>query len=198
MGIWRVKECCSLGDMASPNYNQMVGFVAVEMKEKTLAKPTIFNLAWSNKGGKGSKVAIWNPVCPMGFIALGQMATASYDPPLVDNSIFRCVNTTIINSGKWTAVWNDAGTGSAMNGAVWLAEASSAASKGVSALTAVNWYNTAPGNAYVLKSANVSIRTGKLIDKVEVRDLVYDFNKKKTLAKEPIPLTAVQYANNCG
>jgi len=184
--------------MAAPNYNQMVGFVAVEMIEKTLAKPMGFNLAWSNKGGKGNKIAIWNPTCPSGYVAIGQMATASYDSPSVETSTIRCVNATIINYGKWTAIWNNAGTGSTMNGAIWMAEASSAASKGVSAMTAVNWYNTVPGDAYVLKSANVSIRTGKLIDKVEIGKLVYDFNKKKVLAKKPITLTSVQYANNCG
>ena len=206
MSIWRVKECCSLGDMAAPNYNQMVGFVAVEMKEKILAKPTGFKLAWSNSGAintkliKVYKVAIWNIVCPAGYTAIGQMATTSYDVPLLaDNPTIRCVDKTIVTPGKWTELWNDAGTGSKMDGAVWLAESSSVASKGVSAFKAVDWYNTNPGSiAYVLKSANVSIRTGKLIDKVEIRDVVYDFNKKKSLGTEPKSLMSTLYVNNCG
>jgi len=202
MSIWRVKECCSLGDMATPNSNQMAGFVAVEMKEKTLARPIKFELVWSNEGGKGEKFAVWEPICPEGYIALGHVTTtttAKYkSPPSVSDSSIRCVNVDIVEEGKFTSIWEDKHLDSTMKGSVWVAEASSSAGKGVNAMRAVNGYNS-PSNPYVLKSSQVEIRTGKLIDKIVIRDLVYEFNKTKSLGKEPTEtIYGTTYVNNCG
>ena len=184
--------------MAAPYYNQIVGFIAKEVKPKTLAKPTGFEKVMSNSGGKGKKIAIWRPVCPTGYVRLGHMVTPSYDMPTLDNSTIRCVNASIVDKGKWTSIWNDKKTGSKLGGTFWIAEATSLATTDVSAMTAVGWYDTPPvGDAYVLKSANILIRQSKPIRKVQVGNIFYDVSQKKVISSTPTDVISDTQVENC-
>ena len=200
--IWRVKECCSLGDMAASDYYQMAGFVAKDLIQGTLSKPIDFTEIYSNRQARGKDLAIWKPICQPSYIALGHVATKNYNKPRVEDSNFRCVNLSIVaDSGKWRQIWTDRDTASKQAGTMFIAEATSPSTTDVSAMTAIGRYGTPTAPAYVLKSDNVQMRYSKFIKSIHVVNAVYDLKNKKEVAPDPndkqMLSTDIQYIDNC-
>lgn len=200
--IWRAKECCNLGDRATSDYNQVPAFVAKEIKPNSLAKPTDFLYIWSNRGGRGGHVAFWKPICPNGYAAVGHIANpkpsdTNTNKPSVED--IRCVNSTLLTTGKWTKVWEDKGAGAKEDCTVYRADPITPdAGVSVSAMGAVKRYGPMDDDALVFKQASVKLNWGKRASSISITNVVYDFAKKKVTSKTPMPLTSRTSTNNCG
>ena len=198
VAFWRPNtDCCSLGDVVSMGYNPSPAFYAKEIKSNSLAKPTDFDRIWWNKNGRGQRVSFWRPKCPQGFVAVGHIANPSFDKPSVED--IRCVNSTLVTTGKWNKMWDDEGSWASEDCTVYRADAlSNDNGLGLSAMGAVKKYGPMENDAYVLKREKVKLIWGKRASKYEITNIVYDFKNKISSSMTPTPVTARTTANNCG
>ncbi|PIK41159.1 hypothetical protein BSL78_21983 [Apostichopus japonicus] len=104
----------SLGDVAarSTNGKPEVGYVVKPLKDDALVAPDDYREIWNDKGTGGEfDVTFYQTICPSGYVALGDVAVASYteDPPV---DAIRCVKLDYVTNGQCDFVWNDRGSGS--------------------------------------------------------------------------------------
>jgi hypothetical protein len=129
-----------LGDVVAPALGDINGKKVVAVvcesatpsidpaKGKALCRPNDFELIWRDSGS-GSKRdgAIWRPVPPDGYVALGSVCSNSHEKPSL-NSI-RCVRADLVTaSSNSDPLWNDKGSGARQSISVWSAVPPAAAS----------------------------------------------------------------------
>jgi hypothetical protein len=115
-----------IGDVADNNYKkpgpERVSIIVNASDPYALAKPLNWTQAWSIQGGKyRHELAIWVPVAPEGYVALGCVATNSFAKPNGDAfDSFRCVNLSYCVKGSLDdCLWNDFYSGATEDGAIW-------------------------------------------------------------------------------
>ncbi|MGA9139181.1 MAG: Vps62-related protein [Methanocella sp.] len=114
------------GHVWAPSQDQPL-IVVHSTDPNALARPVDWKQVWNSKGCKrnevpGGDVALWVPIAPRGYVALGCVLTNSFNKPsggLFDT--FRCVKEEYCVEGKLadTALWTDAGSHASLNGAIW-------------------------------------------------------------------------------
>jgi len=114
------------GDVADNNYKkpgpERVSIIVNASDPYALAKPLNWTQVWSIQGGKyRHELAIWVPVAPEGYVALGCVATNSFAKPSGSAfDSFRCVNVSYCVKGTLDdCLWNDAKSGATEDGAIW-------------------------------------------------------------------------------
>lgn len=196
VSFWKADHCCSLGHIAVDNYNKPSGVFAKEIKAGTLVKPTSFAQVWTDRGsGAKRDGAIWRPVCPPGYVALGYAATGNYAPPSADD--FRCVKAEYVTPAQWTWVWNDRGSGARDDVSIWKASPINPEGQTLNAMSGVRKHGDMDIPPYVLKSKYVLVHNSKPTKKVVLYDIKYNFNDKKILRTEPLELSARTKVQNC-
>ena len=129
VAFWRPKppkDFFFLGDIAVSNYDSIDNKIATivvkdnkNQKGKPLAKPDKFECIWKNSGMSwmGDK-SCWRPVPPDGYVALGDVYSATYDPPNIDE--FRCVRKDLAFLAKiGDKIWDDSGSAASEDFSVW-------------------------------------------------------------------------------
>ncbi|XP_078497368.1 uncharacterized protein LOC144753601 [Lissotriton helveticus] len=196
VSFWKVDHCCSLGHIAVDNYNKPSGVFAKEIKAGTLVKPTSFVQVWTDRGSGANRAgAIWRPVCPSGYVALGYAATGNYAAPSSDD--FRCVKAEYVTPAQWTWVWNDGGSGARDDVSIWKASPINPEGQTLNAMSGIKRHGDMDIPAYVLKSKYVLVHNSKPTKKVVLYDIKYNFNDKKILRTEPLELSARTKVQNC-
>ncbi|KAJ1139377.1 hypothetical protein NDU88_005750 [Pleurodeles waltl] len=196
VSFWKADHCCSLGHIAVDNYNKPSGVFAKEIKAGTLVKPTSFVQVWTDRGsGAKRDGAVWRPVCPPGYVALGYAATGNYAPPSADG--FCCVKAEYVTPGQWTWVWNDRGSGARDDVSIWKASPINPEGQTLNAMSGIKRHGDMDIPAYVLKSKYVLVHNSKPTKKVVIYDVKYNFNDKKILRTEPLQLSARTKVQNC-
>ncbi|MGA9139186.1 MAG: Vps62-related protein [Methanocella sp.] len=124
-----VGDIPNIGHVATPNQGQTSILIKASDPE-ALSKPVEWKLAWNsdgnNHGGflrkRGDPFALWTPVAPEGYVALGCVMTNSFDKPSGNIAeSFRCVNKKYCREGKLedNLYWCDAGSHARMDGSIW-------------------------------------------------------------------------------
>lgn len=105
-----------LGDYAQAGYDAPHGTMVVVQDDNSggtaaLAAPTGFTQVYNDKGsGADEDGAIWWPIAPNGYVAMGAVVTRGYDAPPTD--IFRCIRFDLVVPGSiGSLIWNDQGSG---------------------------------------------------------------------------------------
>ena len=107
----------ALGSHARPDYadiNAELDTPMIVVKDvgssNALAAPTDYAFVWNDAGsGADNDAAVWNPICPAGYVALGSVMTNGSRPGA---DAVRCVSDRYTAPGRvGDFVYNDAGTG---------------------------------------------------------------------------------------
>lgn len=105
-----------VGDYAQGNYSGPSGTSLIVMAvnedphNPLLSKPSDYVQVWNDKGSHGDHDgAIWRPVAPDGYLALGCVANGGYGKPDIDN--YRCVRKDLVtDSLAGNLIWSDKGS----------------------------------------------------------------------------------------
>ncbi|XP_032835356.1 uncharacterized protein LOC116957357 [Petromyzon marinus] len=194
VSIWRAQGCCSLGDIAMPNYGQPKGILLRETIPGTLRKPLSFERIWTDRGsGADRDVSIWKPICPPSYHALGFVAEGSHGRvPSVET--VRCVNTSHVLRGDWQWVYDDTKTGSSQDVTIWKAVGSGQTANTFKAVTRHGAMDTP---SFILNPRFVSVQTGAPVAKVRLVNFIYDFESQVVSNVDPLELTTRTIAENC-
>jgi hypothetical protein len=118
-----------LGSHAETNWNDINGKRATLLvgqnpntkpSKPAVARPTAYTLVWKDQGsGASLDGAFWKPIAPLGYVALGDVATLGWDIPDV-NKIW-CVRSDLVGYGKFlaTSIWDDARSGVNTDVSIW-------------------------------------------------------------------------------
>jgi|AGTN01.1.fsa_nt_gi Plant protein of unknown function (DUF946). len=128
-GWYWVGDVPAIGHVAAPAQGQ-TSIIIKASDPDALSKPVEWKLAWNSGGNNhggflrkpGDPFALWIPVAPEGYVALGCIMTNSFDKPsgpLADS--FRCVNKKYCREGKIddNLFWYDKGSHARMDGSIW-------------------------------------------------------------------------------
>ncbi len=111
----------ALGYYGQGNYNEHNGVVVVvkELERGALARPTGYQLIWTDKGsGADMDGAFWRPIAPNNYVALGLVVTGNYNKPSVNEVM--CVRQDLVQLGQpGDQVWIDKGTGADVDFGSW-------------------------------------------------------------------------------
>ena len=91
----------------------------------TVAYPTGYRLVWTDKGSGGNQDgAFWEPIAPLGYVAMGTVSTASWTQPPLDAVV--CVRADLTESANvGSLIWNDKGSGADADASLWMMNAAS-------------------------------------------------------------------------
>lgn len=121
-----------LGDVIAAGFDNLnnasaVGVVVCEAevastdpaKGKALSRPDDFELIWKDTGSGSKKDgAIWRPIPPKGYVALGFVSSNDHDKPSL-NAV-RCVRADLVTASKVNElIWSDKGSGAKNSVSVW-------------------------------------------------------------------------------
>jgi len=124
-----------IGDLVETSYNASTRQVTLVHANDpgALAAPVDWKLVWTDYGSGGIlDTSIWRPVPPKGYVALGCVAVQGYNKPVLPG--FRCVKKEYcVDAIEDKMIWNDHGSGSRMDVALWSITAEDA--NGLDALT---------------------------------------------------------------
>lgn len=130
---------------------------AESTRGKALARPVDFELIWKETGAHSmTRLSIWRPLAPVGYVALGQVCTIDHCKPSL-NSV-RCVRQDLVipaNVGE--LIWNDKGSGASLNFSAFGIEPPTAAAGDIlfapDTFVGVQGYNkpAEPAMAYALR-----------------------------------------------
>ena len=145
----------------------------------TFSPPKSYEKIWTDAGSGADKdVAIWRPVCPAGYVALGMVATSG---PYPDSPI-SCIKLKYVTKGStsnWKRIWSDAGSGADKDVIVFEADTKDTNVLSVRGMGATNGGNPAP--PYFLQSKFVTYYHEKPIKKIEISDIKYELPKGKRM-----------------
>ena len=161
VSIWRVnlpKGYKSLGHLAVNSRNRPeYGYAVTSLVDNAFSNPLGFEKIWEHKD---PNQAIWKPICPEGYGAVGHIAASAIYLPEGDNSkMITCINAGYLTSSNqnWNKVWTDAGTQAEGPVALYRLEALNKDEIGDVAMFAVGSYYSFPPNPYLLKAQNVNL-----------------------------------------
>jgi hypothetical protein len=160
-----------LGDVAIDHHNNITERHVVAVvceagtpsadpgKGKALSRPNDYELIWKDTGaGSRKDGAIWRPVPPEGYVALGSVCSDGYEKPSL-NAV-RCVRADlVIASGVSEPVWNDKGSGARQSVSTWSVVPPSAPSNVIHLApgTFVGWNSHSRPTAFLLYSLRIEI-----------------------------------------
>ncbi|TKK33594.1 hypothetical protein PspCFBP13528_07800 [Pseudomonas sp. CFBP13528] len=89
------------------------------VKGKALSPPDEYELVWNDIGSKAYEDgAVWRPVAPEGYLALGFVTTRGYQKP--SRNAIRCVRADLVIASYISdLIWNDRGSNAAMSFSAW-------------------------------------------------------------------------------
>lgn len=121
----------ALGSIGVANYDSPNGkFASMCVKAATtvggkpaLAAPTGWTFIWNDKGsGANDDGSCWRPIAPEGYVALGDVFVAGYNPP--SGQQVMCVAKELVYEGRiGNLIWDDAGSGADRDFGAWQIEA---------------------------------------------------------------------------
>lgn len=123
VSIWRPVlplDYFPVGDVAVGGYDppDFPTLVIREDAEK-LRPPVGYERIWDDEGSLGDNdVAIWNPIPPLGYVCLGNVAVPNYDGPPAPDAV-RCVHRRYVVAGDRAQTWTDAGSLAFEDAGVW-------------------------------------------------------------------------------
>ena len=86
-------------------------------QQKAISRPDDYEQIWKSSDS-GSSGAIWRPIPPDGYVALGLVCSNGHDKPSL-NAV-RCVRTDlVIASNVGDLIWNDKGSGAKVDFSAW-------------------------------------------------------------------------------
>jgi hypothetical protein len=102
-----------------------VVIVVKEKKPGALKSPLNYERIWTDSGsGANRDGAVWWPICPSNYVALGLVTTSGAKPP---TDAVRCVRQDLTAQAEvGDQIWNDGGSGAKRDFAAWRIKASSA------------------------------------------------------------------------
>ena len=146
-------EYRSLGDVPvrAHSYHGF-GFIGKEIMSDAFEDPLYFYPIWNDRGsGANWDVTFYRPVCPSGYVPLGDVAVRSHHAhPNKGDAV--CVKRAYVVEGKWKFIWNDKGSGAHRDVSVYQAVSSDSQGVGVLAMSSVAHHGDMDIPAYVLKA----------------------------------------------
>ena len=151
-----------LGDYAESGYNAPTGTMVVVRDgggggTAAVAPPTGFTQIYNDAGsGAPEDGAIWMPIAPTGYVALGAVATRGYDAP--PTNLFRCVRFDLVTAGAIGGlIWNDKGSGAHEDVSVYsIVPPTGSSVIATGTFYAQNNYNPPSGTVYCLPAATIA------------------------------------------
>merc|ERR1711894_66933 len=135
LGIWEpaaFQNYYMIGMKAQNDWSQMRGNIEMirgftgGMEQIYLRQPLDFQEIYRDQGGFGQRdVAFWRPICPAGFVSLGDVAYAcnfcGWPKPIEYISRFRCVSEQLTNrcSHSFAPLWTNEGGFENQQASVW-------------------------------------------------------------------------------
>lgn len=123
VSIWRPvapEGYVVIGDVAVGGY-EPPGFSTLVVRDdaEVVRAPVAFERIWDDEGSLGANdVTIWNPIPPLGYACLGNVAVPNYDgPPEV--AAIRCVHRRYLVTGDRAQTWTDAGSLAFEDAGLW-------------------------------------------------------------------------------
>ncbi|KAK1507832.1 uncharacterized protein CCOS01_16138 [Colletotrichum costaricense] len=124
-------ELFPLGDYAEgrAHYNPLSGKRATLLvgqnpntspSKSAVARPIDYTRIWSDTGsGATNNGAVWRPVAPAGYVALGDVGNTNYGKPSLDK--MWCVREDLVGYGKFlaTSAWDDSASGADADVSLW-------------------------------------------------------------------------------
>ena len=121
VSIWRAdteseENLFSVADVAVGHHGKPNKGFLVELdksQQNALRLPVHYRFIWNDKGSSAHMdLSIWRPLCPAGYISLGDVATGSLTETPTPGSIY-CVHNKFISTdpqGGWKKIWRDVGS----------------------------------------------------------------------------------------
>jgi hypothetical protein len=120
-----------LGDYAEPrgyfeiNGNKRASLLVgqnpnTRPSKSAVARPTDYTRIWIDNGSGGKHDgAVWRPVAPTGYVALGDVGCYGYGKPSLTK--MWCVREDLVGYGKFlaTSAWDDGGSGATQSVSMW-------------------------------------------------------------------------------
>lgn len=116
-----------LGDLAVASYDNInkqrivavVSELSVVGMQMALCAPVEYELVWKDSGSNAhSDGAIWRPIPPQGYVALGLVCGIGHDKPSRD--AIRCVRADLVIASYISdLIWNDRGSGALNDFSAW-------------------------------------------------------------------------------
>ena len=176
----------SLGDIGVPTHSKpSFSILAKAKKDDVLAAPTGYRQRWNDKGSGADKdVALYEPICSAGYIALGQVTISSRcSQPSGDD--IRCVNSTYTVKGSWKFLWDDSGSDADKDVSVWrVIPSKSKPGQGVWAISAVPCHCKMDRTPYVLNPDYVQYVTSKPVKRYIMNSLSYELDDYQVFGPE--------------
>ena len=175
----------SLGDYGVAN-RRTPHFVTLvkAVKEDALRAPLYFRQRWNDRGSGANKdVAFYEPICPLGYCALGHISIDSYRTQPQTNE-FRCVKSEYAVIGKWQFIWNDKGSGADRDVSVYMA-VPDGSGQGVRAMSTVPCYCGMDRTAYVLNRKYIQYIVSKPVKRYTMTNVNYNLDNRKVLSTSP-------------
>jgi hypothetical protein len=123
-----------LGDVAIAGHDEPTAPALAVIDDPLALRPPVgFELIWQDTlSGGDHDVSLWNPIPPLGYVCMGAVAVAGYQPPQIAQ--LRCVHQALVQRGLSAHTWDDAGSGALWDGAVWSCIPGGAADPGATGL----------------------------------------------------------------
>ena len=124
--------------------------VVLPVDPTTIAYPVDYTFIWWDKGAfpLNSDGAVWHPIAPAGYVAMGDIATCGYNKPSLRAMV--CIRSDLVTACPiGNEVWNDKGSGARLDFSGWDA--------GYGLFIGNNSYTKPNGTAYRFKS-NVTLQ----------------------------------------
>ena len=147
----------SLGDVPVRAHSyRRIGFIGKEIRSDAFEDPRYFYPIWDDRGsGAYWDVTFYRPICPSGYVALGDVAVRSHDA-FPNQSDAVCVKRDYVVVGNWKFIWNDRGSGADRDVSVYQAVSRDSQGVEVLAMSSVAHHGDMDIPAYVLKAEFVS------------------------------------------
>ncbi len=112
----------ALGHYAQGNYDSPTGAVMIVVKARNadaLKEPVDYELVWKDTGSGADKDgAMWKPIPPQGYVAMGLVVTEGYNKPSLNEVV--CVRVDLTgDASPGGLIWNDKGSGAEKDFACW-------------------------------------------------------------------------------
>lgn len=108
-----------IGDVVVAGHGMPTAPALAVIDDPVASSPPVgFELIWQDTlSGGDYDVSLWNPIPPLGYVCMGAVAVAGYDPPQIAQ--LRCVHEQLVQPGLSAHVWDDTGSGALWDGSLW-------------------------------------------------------------------------------
>lgn len=161
--FWRplLKDYYSLGDHCVGHYGA-VNEIAPMVYDvngslgSALRKPTNYTQVWTDKGsGADLMGAMWRPIPPNGYVAMGLVCTERWNKPSLD--VVRCIRKDLVIAAHvGDLIWNDRSSGADQDFSAWKIRAPNSTASEIylapeTFIGRASYYEQPTGDAYALR-----------------------------------------------